>query len=284
MQIQQELGLPQHFLVTDCATRWGSLQKMVSRVLEQQEAIHKVLSDDWKTSHLVPTWQDIDVLQSIQAALGPLADFTDKLSAENFVIVSCILPILHILQEQVLVEAENNTQLMKNIKEHICTYLEEKYSPLDTSELLNVLCFLDSQFITEYISTRLDVAKVKDRLAREGVELESTSEATSSSSIPSVSSNDRDEKQQSNCEHPCKKRKLGSWLKASKQQENAVNPVTCSPESMVQDEIEQYLKVVKPDPESNPLDWWKVNFSTYPILGKLAIVYLCIQLCFRETI
>ena len=174
--------------------------------------------------------------------------------------MSCILPILHILQEQVLVEAENDTQLTKNIKERIRTYLEEKYSLLDTNEVLNVSCFLDPRFITEYISTRLDVAKVKDRLIRERVRFESTLEATPSSSVPSVSSNDRDEKQQNNCELSCKKRKLGSWLKASKQQENAVNPVARSPESMVQDEIEQYLKVVKPDPESNPLDWWKVTF------------------------
>ena len=63
--------------------------------------------------HLVPTWQDIDVLESIQAALGQLADFNDMLSAENFVAVSCILPRLHTLQEQVLVEAENDTQLTK---------------------------------------------------------------------------------------------------------------------------------------------------------------------------
>ena len=36
---QQELELPQHSLVTDCVTRWGSLQKMVQRVLEQGKAI-----------------------------------------------------------------------------------------------------------------------------------------------------------------------------------------------------------------------------------------------------
>ena len=34
------------------------------------------------TSHLVPTWQDLDVLESLNAALNPLSDFTDMLSAE----------------------------------------------------------------------------------------------------------------------------------------------------------------------------------------------------------
>ena len=109
----QELELPHHSLVPDCATQWGSSQKMVSRVLEQESAIRKVLSGDRKKSHLIPTWQDVDVLESIQAALGPLSDFTDMLSAENFVTASSILPVLHILQHQVLAEAESDTQLTK---------------------------------------------------------------------------------------------------------------------------------------------------------------------------
>ena len=168
-KIQEELGLPQHCLVTDCATRWGSTQKMIARVLEQEKAIRKVLSDDWKTAHLIPTWQDIDVLESIQAALGPLADFTDMLSGENFVTMSTILPVLHILKNEVLKESENDTQLTKDIKGRILTSMEDKYSDPDVSGLLNVACFLDPRFITEYISTSVEIAIVKDRLAREGL-------------------------------------------------------------------------------------------------------------------
>ena len=58
------------------------MQKMKSRVLEQQKAIYVVLNDDRKYRHLIPSWQDVDVLESLEAALGPLADFTDMLSAE----------------------------------------------------------------------------------------------------------------------------------------------------------------------------------------------------------
>ena len=71
------------------------MQKMVSRILEQQKAIHKVLHDDRKSRHLMPTWQDVDVLESLDSALGTLSDFTDMLSAENFVTVSAIIPVIH---------------------------------------------------------------------------------------------------------------------------------------------------------------------------------------------
>ncbi len=109
MGVQQELGLPSHSLITDCPTRWGSKQKMVARLLEQEQAVRRVISEDRKTAHLIPTWQDIEVLESVQAALGPLADFTDMLSGEEHVTVSTIKPVLHLLKTKVVVESDGDT-------------------------------------------------------------------------------------------------------------------------------------------------------------------------------
>ena len=39
-----------------------------------------VIARDRKTSNLIPTWQDCDVLDSISAALKPLKEMTDALS------------------------------------------------------------------------------------------------------------------------------------------------------------------------------------------------------------
>ena len=47
------------------------------------EAVRVVLASDRKTSHLIPTWQDCDVLESISAALRPLKEMTDALSGES---------------------------------------------------------------------------------------------------------------------------------------------------------------------------------------------------------
>ena len=145
---QEELHLPQHSLVTDCATRWGSLQKMVERVLEQEKAIRKVLGSNQKTTHLIPTctWQDISVLESIQAALGPLADFTDIMSAEDSVTLSALVPVMHLFRTKLLAESDEDTELTKSIKTHALRYLEDKYAEPSSSELLKVCshCKLDS--------------------------------------------------------------------------------------------------------------------------------------------
>ncbi|KAJ8012601.1 hypothetical protein DPEC_G00044560 [Dallia pectoralis] len=84
---QEDHYLPKHKLISETPTRWGSRQQMVKRVLEQKRAITEVLSKDKKTRPLVPTWQDVDVIESIDAALSPLLEFTDALSGESYVSV-----------------------------------------------------------------------------------------------------------------------------------------------------------------------------------------------------
>ena len=68
---QLNLQLTEHTLVADSPTRWGSMAKMVTRILEQENAIRTVLSADRKASHLIPTWQDIQVLTAIHQAFSP---------------------------------------------------------------------------------------------------------------------------------------------------------------------------------------------------------------------
>ena len=44
---------------------------------QQEDAVRVVLSSDRKTTHLLPTWQDIEVLEPISKALSPIAELTD---------------------------------------------------------------------------------------------------------------------------------------------------------------------------------------------------------------
>ena len=71
------------------------MQAMVARVLEQEPAIRQVLSSDRKTAHLIPTWQDMNVLESLNKALSPLADLTDIISGEDYVTISTLKPLMH---------------------------------------------------------------------------------------------------------------------------------------------------------------------------------------------
>ena len=52
---QEELDLPQHKIMGDVVTRWGSTYDMIARILEQQQAISSVLAEDRKNWHKMPT-------------------------------------------------------------------------------------------------------------------------------------------------------------------------------------------------------------------------------------
>ncbi len=75
---------------------------MIDTIVEQKEAIRQVLQSDSKARHLKLTWQDVDVLESIKSAFGPLGEFTDALSAESEVTASSIMAVLHLLTTDML--------------------------------------------------------------------------------------------------------------------------------------------------------------------------------------
>ena len=77
---QIELGLPQHSLIADCETCWGAKYTGMTRIREQESAIWRVRMQDRKASHLVTSWQDVDILESVVKALEPISAFTDMLS------------------------------------------------------------------------------------------------------------------------------------------------------------------------------------------------------------
>ena len=124
------------------------------------------------------------------------------LSAENFVIVSTILPVVHhVLKKEVLNLNDDDTTLTMDIKVRILEYMINKYSDSKVCKLLNLATFVDPCFITEYIPTEIEVAVVKDTLAKEGTEIKLCS--TEIQVENDVSGDDA----------PLPKRKkLGSWL------------------------------------------------------------------------
>ena len=143
---QLSLQLPEHTLVADSPPRWGSMVKMVARILEQENAIRTVLSADRKASHLLPTWQDIQVLTAMHQALSPLSSLTNMLSGEEYVTVSAILPMLKLIETKLLKDEAGDAQLTKDIRSHIQQDLNSRYTipkiSAMTLKILQVATFL----------------------------------------------------------------------------------------------------------------------------------------------
>lgn len=164
-EAQNELKLPEHKLKMECPTRRGSRQAMVQRVLEQLPAISHVLSSDRKTRHLVPTWQDVEVLEALNKTLSPLTDFTDALSGEQYVNIS-VKPVLHLFETSVVAVQEDDLDLTRSIKSKVLGYLQEKYSDPNTQQLLDIATSLDPRWTTS-MRTKKKKTTIKARLTHE---------------------------------------------------------------------------------------------------------------------
>lgn len=258
---QDDLELPKHRLITESPTRWGSRHAMIARVLEQEKAIAKVLSADRKSRHLVPTWQDVEVLESVHKALNPLADFTDALSGEAYVSVSCVKPVLQLFNEEVLKPEDDDAELTKAIKTAVITYLNEKFSDDATDDLLSMATLVDPRFKTHYIQA--------DKI--EAVRVNAVSQILDEWKSSQSSSSPNAQSEASTSAAPViHKKTLGSFFK------RPVATAGLTDHQAVEAELNSYLQSANADSDTNPLEWWKTHCTAYPKVSLLAKRYLCI--------
>ena len=246
---------------------------MISRVLRSKKAIRRVLGNDKKTSHVVPSWQDLAVLEAINAALLALKEFTDILSGSKYVTVSTVKAILHRLSVVELAPKEEDLPLTSELKEEILHRLKSRYDNEDLSHLLNVATFLDARYKTEFITLTDGEAEdaeqgsqfdlVKERLLNQAVLL----------TVPEVEP--QDEPSQS-CKTPAKKVKLSLGALTSLKKPVQPSPAS-SPRDRLAKEIARYHTYSVIDGEEDPLKWWQRNEVDFPLLSQLARKYLCIQ-------
>ncbi|XP_061608235.1 E3 SUMO-protein ligase ZBED1-like [Phyllopteryx taeniolatus] len=260
--VQNYLGLPNHGLTTETPTRWVSRQMMIQRVLEQERAISHVLKDDKKSRQLVPTWQDVEVLEAVNKVLSPLQDFTDALSGEQYVSVSYLKPVLSLFNTSIFAEEESDTQLTKDLKRNILGDLIEHYSDPVTRDLLEIASLLDPRFRNKYIDEE-KVDRVLSRAVEEIVSLIKTQQDT----LPGAAG----AKAEAEPDSPPKakrKKTLASFFKSQSG--------TMSEEESIRKELTVYLQTTEVDSDVDPLDWWRCHQTNFPRIAKLARQYLCI--------
>lgn len=261
--LQQKLNLPAHQLVSESPTRWGSRQKMIERILEQERAISQVLATDKKTRHLILTWQDIDVLESVNKALKPLSEFTDAISGEDYVTVSFVKPVLHLFQSNILADQESDTALTKSIRTTILNYLREKFGDVSTNDLLDMAGLLDPRFKVAYIDEdRVEVIKSRAIEEMESLSVSAIAESGERSVVAEPPDSTEPE--------PPKKKTLGSFFKRAKPSS------ATSGKDQLATELSTYLQMADAVSESDPLAWWKEHEQMFPNLRNLAKKYLCV--------
>ena len=92
------------------------------------------------------------IIDAINDALSPLAEFTDGMSCEQYVTISAVLPIVNLLNTSVLKETTSDKALTNELRSVIITDLTRRNQEDDVLHLLEIACFLDSRFKDKFIT------------------------------------------------------------------------------------------------------------------------------------
>ena len=121
---QEMLKLPQHQLIQECTTRWGSTLGMLERIMEQQAAIAAVLMEG-KVRHLMPDGNDWIVIELLIDILKPFQHATEVMSAVKYPTVSMAKPLLYKLVEKTLRADDSDASTAREVKKAIRNDLQE---------------------------------------------------------------------------------------------------------------------------------------------------------------
>lgn len=264
-EAQRQKNLPEKKLKGDVITRWGSKVEMMQRIMEQQDAIRIVLSQDRKVSHLVPTWQDFDVLESVLEAVKGFADLTDLLSGEKRITCSAIKPLIEVINSKIVAPKTSDTPLTVEVKERIKHDLNARYQHEAMSLLLDTCAFLDPRFKDRFSMEDEPVVKLMDEIKVYGDQNEvlQVGERASQDSLQVP---------------PKKKGKFSSIFGtgSASSSTSSTNAGTVSVSDQCKRELEIYLQYPSLDIDESPLQWWKLECKRLPLLSIAARKYLCV--------
>ena len=94
---QEALGTKQHKLLQDVETRWNTMYDMICHVMEQQAPMRATLVQQ-KRMDLLPKNDEFQLLEELMVVLKSLKNVTEQMCPENYVTISVILQILHLLE------------------------------------------------------------------------------------------------------------------------------------------------------------------------------------------
>ncbi|MGH0166028.1 UNVERIFIED_CONTAM: hypothetical protein FKN15_061466, partial [Acipenser sinensis] len=263
---QKLLGLKNDNLINDCYTRWNSTYDMICRASEQQAAVAAVIFEK-KLSHLELTTNEWMVVENIRETLKPFKTATAALSTDKYPTASAVLPLQHILINQVKNFAASEIPVIKDMKNKIYSDLSLRYDKEErqsTFMLLNKTSFFDPRF-----HRLIHLSEQEKRQVQEEIRSEVIQRFVNETDLVN--------------EHGSSENKEASRKTALTAMGDLFGDTyTCGQEETKNCEIQLmqemacYVKETPLSADSNPLEWWKKSGLKYPHLAQLAKKYLCV--------
>ncbi|TNM86597.1 hypothetical protein fugu_006827 [Takifugu bimaculatus] len=160
-EVQNQLNLPQHKLIHAVDTRWNSVLYMIDRLYEQQEAITTALCLLGRTNMCLSGEEWSHIKQAIDV-LRPFEEATKEVSAEQYVTVSKVKPLVSLLQQATTSAAQSNS-----LASQLAAQCKRRFQNIEHNHTLAASTFLDIRFKNIVFCDSTNVEMIKARLITE---------------------------------------------------------------------------------------------------------------------
>ena len=191
------------------------------------------------------------------------------MSAENYVTVSAIRPLLHYLIDTVLKVEDSDSAPIKGMKLDMARNLNTRYQESVTVQLLDLACSIDPRFkIMPFMDE--DEKEILYSSVVEEVMMHVTPvaepEEEEQPTQPSVVDSEPSTKK-----HKTELGKLlgGMYSKTSRKKQMSIR-------GKAEEQMKQYHDEPSLDIDENVLQWWKQNESRFPAIATVANKVLCV--------
>ncbi|XP_063783197.1 zinc finger BED domain-containing protein 4 [Pseudophryne corroboree] len=250
-ELQKEYGLPPHHLIQDVPSKWNTSFHMLQRLIEQKSAIDE-MSIECSFRELISCDQ-WEVMQSVCHALKPFEAASKEMSMHTATL-SQVIPMIHILNrkiEMLFEETMGIDTMLKSLKEAmVCRLSSTLHDPRYIFATL-----LDPRYKASLFSEE-EAEEYKLGLIRELELLNSTSD-----DAPVLNG--------CNKHSPPKHKDDNIWsLMANMKRSTSVK------QKLPEDIVLTYLEEEVLEHNCDPLTYWNMKKSSWPVLSKLAVRFL----------
>lgn len=264
MNIDKELKLKQ-----DVVTRWNSSLSMIERMLLLKEPLSATMVSLTNSPQSLNN-EEWAILEDCVPLLKPLEMATAELSADSYVTLSVVIPLVRALQMHILSQ-ECSTTIGQALKNSLLQKMSERLAPYERRTVPAAATFMDPRFkkLGFGVDSNATAAEnfIKDeltRLCRFDTISVSKEVILSEGASTSSASPEQDPKQKT----------INFWQSFDNKVKSIQTQATPQSSSIII--LKSYNDMVYENRHNNPLLFWTKNKQLFPELFKLAKKYLCV--------
>ena len=247
------LGIPQHKLKQEVATRWNSTLYMYQSVLEQKMTLAAYSAENGSIQQ--PSAHQLGLVKKCVDILSPIEEVTRSISAK-LASISIVVPYIRVLTRTL--EKNEDDGGVRTMKGQILHSLKSRFAGIEEKEQLALATVLDPRFKDKFFGGNIIKAATKEKLLEKMASVTVDMQPLPDSTAP---------KRLCPLKNPVLLDVFSEIIADSSED---------TPDSSATSELEKYLSDPVIDYKTgDPYKWWGQHKTEFPNLAILAKRFLC---------